>query len=68
MQKRLEVCYDERNTFVFELKMINNLERAMRVLKRLSVKEVEGRFFVASRRAYARAVMECATLLSLEND
>ena len=43
-------------------------ERATRVLKNLSTREVDGRFFVPNRRAYAQAVVECSTLLGLENE
>ena len=62
MQRKLEVCFDERNQFSFELKLMNNYERATRVLKNLSTREVDGRFFVPNRRAYAQAVVECSTL------
>ena len=68
MQRKLEVCFDERNQFSFELKFMNNYERATRVLKNLSTREVDGRFFVPNRRAYAQAVVECSTLLGLENE
>ena len=68
MQRKLEVCLDERNQFSFELKLMNNYERATRVLKNLSTKEVDGRFFVPNRRAYAQAVVECSILLGLENE
>ena len=52
MQRKLEVCFDERNQFSFELKLMNNYERATRVLKNLSTKEVDGRFFVPKRITY----------------
>ena len=68
MQKKLEVCFDEKNQFSFELKMMNNYERAMRVLKNLSTMEVDGRFFVPNRRAYAQAVVACSLLLGVENE
>ncbi|MFR7666525.1 MAG: hypothetical protein ACLU2J_04420 [Clostridia bacterium] len=66
-QRKLEVCFDER-IVLFELKLMNNYERATRVLKNLSTREVDGRFFVPNRRAYAQAVVECSTLLGLENE
>ena len=68
MQKMLEVCFDEKHQFSFCLRMANNYERAVMVLKKLSTMEVDGRFFVQNRRMFAQAVAECSALLKMETE
>ena len=64
----IEICFDHHNKFAMEFQMACNYDRAIRILKKLMTYEVEGRFFMPSKRAYAMAAFECAKLLKLEDN
>lgn len=64
----IEICFDHNNKFSMEFKMACNYERAIRILNKLRLYEVEGRFFMPNKRTYAIAAFECANLLNLENN
>ena len=64
----IEICFDHNNKFSMEFKMACNYERAIRILNKLRLYEVDGRFFMPNKRPYAIAAFECANLLNLENN
>lgn len=64
----IEICWDSNNKFSMEFKMACNYERAVRILNKLKAYDVEGRFFMPSKKAYSMAAFECANLLKMENN
>ena len=64
----IEICWDSNNQFAMEFQMACNYERAVRILNRLKMYDVDGRFFMPSKKAYSMAAFECANLLKLENN